>query len=213
MTAPIVGTTRVTCPACGQPRECQLVQSLNTATNPAAKQRLLDGELNVLVCDCGRRTHLAANVLFHDPEADYFCQVCPGGDAAMAQAAEAFRGSGAAGTQRIVPSLNALIEKVKLFDAGLDDWAIEMAKVLLLASTDEQDLDRVLLFDHVDHENGVLHWMLFDAAGSSPQRVASPLAAYAKLASRAHGRPGIHELRVDRAWALEAVRTMITGAN
>lgn len=213
MTAPIVGTTRVTCPACGQPRECQLVQSINTASNAAAKERLLGGELNVMVCDCGRRTQHAANVLFHDPDSDYFCQVCPGGDAAMDQAAEAFRGSGAAGTMRIVPSLNALVEKVKLLDAGLEDWAIEMAKVLLLASTEEQDLDRVLLFDHVDDEHRVLHWMLFDATGSSAQSVASPFAAYAKLASRTHGRPGLTELRIDRAWGLVAVRTMITGAN
>ena len=216
MPAPIVGTTTVTCPACGRLRDAKIVQSINTATNGAAKQQLLDGQLNVLICDCGRHTHLAANVLFHDPDLDYFCQVCPGGDAAMDQAAAAFRGSGAAGTQRIVPSLNALVEKVKLLDAGLDDWAIEMAKVLLLASTDEQDLDRVLLFDHVDHvdhEARVLHWMLFDRNGSSARSVASPLAAYSKLASRTHGQPGMHELRVDRAWALEAVRKMITGAN
>jgi hypothetical protein len=211
--APIVGTTQVTCPACGHARDAKIVQSINTATNEAAKHLLLEGDLNVLVCDCGRRTHLAANVLFHDPDLDYFCQVCPGGDAAMDQAAEAFRGSGAAGTMRIVPSLNALVEKVKLLDAGLEDWAIEMAKVLLLASTDEQDLDRVLLFDHVDHEARVLHWMLFDRSGSSARQVASPLAAYSKLASREHGRPGMHELRIDRAWALEAVRRMITGAN
>ena len=131
----------------------------------------------------------------------------------MGQAAEAFRGSGAAGTMRIVPSLNALVEKVKLLDAGLEDWAIEMAKVLLLASTPEQDLDRVLLFDRVDHETGVLHWMLFDSTGTTARSVASPLGAYAKLASRTHGKPGILELRIDRAWALEAVRTMITGAN
>jgi len=213
VTAPITGTTRVTCPTCGLPHDCKLVQSINTETNPSAKAQLLEGELNVLACDCGRRTHLAANVLFHDPVADYFCQVCPGGDAAMDQAAEAFRGSGAAGIQRIVPSLNALVEKVKLIDAGLDDWAIEMAKVLLLASTPEQDLDRVLLFDRVDRENGVLHWMLFDSTGSTAQSVASPLGAYAKLVSRAHGKPGIHEHRIDRAWGLDAVRTMITGAN
>jgi hypothetical protein len=211
--APIVGTTRVTCPACGQARDCKLVQSINTASNPEAKEHLLEGALNVLVCDCGRRTHLAATVLFHDPDADYFCQVVPGGDAAMDQAAEAFRGSGAAGTQRIVPSLNALVEKVKLLDEGLEDWAIEMAKVLLLASTPEQDLDRVLLFDRVDREHRVLHWMLFDSTGSAAQSVASPLTAYAKLAARAHGKPGVHELRIDRAWGLEAVRTMITRAN
>ena len=213
MAAPITGTARVTCPGCGRAHEVQLVQSINTHRNPEAKERLLAGELNVLACECGRRTQLVANVLFHDPDADYFCQVCPGGDAAMEQAAEVFRGSGAGGTQRLVPSLNALIEKLKLLDAGLEDWAIEMAKVLLLASTPERDLDRVLLFDRLDREHHIVHWILFDPRGTSPASVASPLSAYERLVQRTHGAPGPLELRVDRAWALDAVRTMIAGAN
>jgi hypothetical protein len=196
VTAPILGTTRVSCPTCGREKECPLVQSINTHKNPSAKDRLLAGELNLLVCDCGRRTQLAATVLFYDPDSDYFCQVCPGGQAAMDQAAQAFHKSGAAGTHRIVPSLNALVEKVKL-----------------LAATEEQDLDRVLLFDHIDRAARVIHWMLFDSRGSEAQRVASSLAAYDKLAARAHGRPGPTELQIDRAWGLSAVRTMITGAN
>ncbi|MDB4961207.1 MAG: hypothetical protein JWP01_1206 [Myxococcales bacterium] len=213
MTAPILGTTRVSCPTCGREQQASLVQSINTHKNPSAKDRLLAGELNLLVCDCGRRTQLAATLLFYDPDSDYFCQVCPGGQAAMDQAAQAFLKAGAAGTQRIVPSLNALVEKVKLLDEGLEDWAIEMAKVLLLAATEEQDLDRVLLFDRVDRTTRVIHWMLFDSRGSEAQRVASPLAAYDKLAARAHGRPSPTELQIDRAWGLHAVRTMITGAN
>ncbi len=213
MAAPIVGTVRVNCPGCGIEREAKLVQSINMHTNPEAKDRLLSGELNVMICDCGRRTQLSANLLFHDPDAEYFCQVCPGGEAAMEQAAQGFRAAGASGTQRIVPSLNALVEKLKLLEAGLEDWAIEMAKVLLLASTPERDLDRVLLFDSVDRDAHMIHWVLFDARGTSPAGVASGLSAYARLVSRTQGRPGPHELRIDRAWALEAVRTMITGAN
>lgn len=213
MAASIVGTVRVTCPGCGHEREAQLVQSINTHKNPEAKDRLLAGDLNVMTCDCGRRTQLSANLLFHDPDADYFCQVCPGGEAAMEQAAQAFRAVGAGGTQRLVPSLNALIEKLKLLDAGLEDWAIEMAKVLLLASTPERDLDRVLLFDGLDRATNTIRWVLFDSHGTSPEGVASGLAAYQRLAARENGRPGAHELRIDRAWALEAVRTMITAAN
>src|SRR5262245_17529310 len=64
----IRGSARVTCPGCGKKRDGELVQSINTQTNPRDKQRLLDGELNVLDCTCGKRTQLAANVLFHDPE-------------------------------------------------------------------------------------------------------------------------------------------------
>jgi len=204
----IVGITRVTCPGCGLAQDARLVQSINTHKNPADKQRLLRGELNVLVCACGRRTQLAANVVFHDPDADYFCQVAPGGEADVAKAAEAFRASGARGTQRIVPSLNALVEKVKLLDAGLEDWAIEMAKVLLLAASPEPDLDRVLLFEALDGE--VIRWVLF---ASELRPMASPRSAYAKLASRTHARPAAGEAQIDRAWAVEAVRQMIANAS
>jgi hypothetical protein len=205
----ILGVTRVACPACGREQDCQLVQSINTRTEPAVKPRLLAGELNVLACACGRRTQLVATMLFHDPDADYWCQVCPGGEPAMAEAEAAFRAAGAAGTQRLVPSHNALVEKVKLLDAGLDDWAIEMAKVLLLASREDRDLDRVLLFDGVAGDT--LRWVIFEADGA--RVVASPRTAYTKLASRPQGRPRPRELRIDRAWALEAVRTMIADAN
>jgi hypothetical protein len=205
----IAGMVRVRCPACDHERDCQLVQSINTRTEPAAKHRLLAGELNVLVCRCGRRTQLAATVLFHDPDAAYWCQVCPGGEPAMAEGEAAFRAAGAGGTQRLVPSLNALVEKVKLLDAGLDDWAIEMTKVLLLASREDRDLELVMLFDRV--EGGAVRWVLFEPAGA--RAVASPLAAYAKLAARPAGKPGPRDLRIDRAWAIDAVRAMIAGAN
>jgi hypothetical protein len=205
----IVGVVRVRCPACGREQDQQLVQSINTRTEPAAKQRLLAGTLNVLDCASGRRTQLAATVLFHDPDAAYWCQVCPGGEPAMAEGEAAFRVSGADGIRRLVPSLNALVEKVKLVDAGLDDWAIEMAKVLLLASREDRDLDLVLLFDARDGDT--LRWVLFEPTGA--RAMASPLGVYTKLAARPQGAPGALELRIDRAWAIDAVRTMIAGAN
>jgi hypothetical protein len=173
------------------------------------KAKLLAGELNVLACECGRRTQLAATLLFHDPDADFYCQVVPGGDAEMSRAAELFRASGAVGTLRLVPSPNALVEKAKIVDAKLEDWAIEMAKLLLLASVDPNDLDRVMLFDRVDDE--AIHWILYD--GMHPGAAKSPRAAYERLATRASSRPASHELRIDRAWALAAVQRMIADGN
>ena len=220
----IRGTARVTCPACGKQREGELVQSINTQTNPKDRQRLLDGELNVLACSCGKRTQLAANLLFHDPDAHYYCQVVPGGDRAMEEAAAAFAASGVSGTLRLVPTQNALVEKVKLLEAGLEDWAVEMAKVLLLASISPVgagppgsmiggELDRVLLFEAIDREAGTLRWVIFDEDGRAPESVTSPLAAYEKLATRAQSKPAVTELRIDRAWAVEAVKRMVADAN
>lgn len=206
----IRGKTKVTCPACSTVAECELVQSINTHENPTDKDRLLAGELNVLVCArCGKRTQLAANVLYRDVDADYYCQVVPGDEQAIREAAAAFAASGASGTHRIVPSLNALVEKVKILDAKLADWAIEMNKVLLLGSLGE--LDRVMLFDA--REDDLVHWILFDEGGRAPQRVSSPLASYEKLLARELGRPKPAELRIDRAWAIEAVQRMIAASN
>lgn len=201
----IRGTANVKCPACGTQQDCPLVQTIDPRENPADKQKLIDGELNMLACACGKRTQLASNVLFR--QGDYTCQVVPGGEKAMDEAAAAFAASGIGGTRRLVPSLNALVEKVKLLDAGLDDRAIEMTKVLLLASIGE--LERVLLFDALDKDASVIHWVMFDE-DSRPERVTSPVAQYEKLAQRPQTD---RELRIDRAWAIEAVKAMVANAN
>lgn len=206
----VTGTVHVTCPACGREHDVKLVQSINAARDADDKRSLLAGELNVLACGCGRRTQLAANVLFHDPARDFYVRVVPGGEpAAVAEAAAQFRAAGATGPQRIVPSLNALIEKVKILDAGLEDWAVEMTKVLLLSTIG--DLERVLLFDHV--EDATIRWVLFDADGRAPRSMASPLAACARIADRDASRPGPLDYEIDRAWAVAAVQAMIAAAN
>jgi hypothetical protein len=206
----VTGSIRARCPVCGAAQDCPLVQSLDARVHPDAKQRLLSGELNVLACECGARSTLEATVLYRDPDAEYTCQVVPGGEAAMVQAVEVFRSSGIGGTQRLVPSLNALVEKVKLLDAGLDDRAIEMAKVLLLASRGDGELGRIMLF-HA-REDGVLRWILLDDAGEA-RLMASPLSSYARLAERVELQPQPTELRIDRAWAVDEVRAMIAGAS
>src|SRR4051794_15414177 len=129
----IRGTTRVRCPACGTEQDAQLVQTIDPRENPADKEKLLAGELNVLACSkCSKVTPMASTVLYQD--GTNYCQVVPGGEKAMEEAAAAFAVSGISGRRRLVPSLNALVEKVKLWDAGLDDRYVEMTKVLLLAS-------------------------------------------------------------------------------
>ena len=199
----IRGTTRVKCPACGTEQDAQLVQTIDPRENPDDKTKLLAGELNVLACKCGKVTQLASNVVYKQDA--YTCQVVPGGEQAMAEAAAAFTASGIAGRRRLVPSLNALVEKVKLLDAGLDDRAVEMAKVLLLATVGE--LDRVLLFDA--REGELINWVMFDEDGE-PEAVSSAATQVEKLAERPMKDD---ELRVDRAWAVEAVKAMVTGAN
>ncbi|MBK9035910.1 MAG: CpXC domain-containing protein [Myxococcales bacterium] len=207
----VVGTVRVTCPGCARAHDARLVQSVNTRTQPDDKRRLLAGELNTVACGCGRRVQLAANLLYYDPDADYYGRVCPGDDAALAEAAALFEAAGATGQQRLVPSANALVEKIKILDAGLDDWAIEIVKVLLLATVG--DLDRVLLFDRVDRAAGRLHWVRFDEHAADPRAVASDLTAYEAVAARAASAPRRAERQIDRAWAVAAAAALVAAGN
>jgi len=203
----ITGTAHVTCPACGREHDVPLVQSINTTDDPDAKQKLLAGDFDVLDCACGKRTQLVAELLYVDPIANLYIQVAPTPEA-VSKGEAAFAAAGATGTQRLVPSINALVEKIKITDAGLEDWVLEMVKVLLLASMAEPDLNRVLLFDH--SEGDVIHWILL---GDDARAMQSPFAAYERLAARTQARPRSTELRIDRVWAIAAVQQMMRGGN
>jgi hypothetical protein len=168
----------------------------------------------VLACACGRRTGLAADLLYVDPDAGFYCQVVASGSQDMAEAAARFADAGVTGTLRLVPSKNALVEKVRILDAGLADWAVEMAKVLLLAARQPPALDRVLLFDGVDRSADKVRWLLLPVdPGDRAVPLASALVSVERLAERTRGQPGPAQLQVDRAWAVEAVRTMVEGAS
>lgn len=203
----VSGTVRVRCPACQREHEAKLVQSINTRQDPALKAQLLAGDLNVLACECGKRTLLSATLLYHDPDREYFCQACPGGEAAMAQGEVAFKTIGNTGTRRLVPTQNALVEKVKLLEASLDDRIIEILKVLLLASRGD-DINAVLLFERADRDAGVITWFLLE----DELLLQSPLSAYDKLAPTVAPAETL-DLRIDRAWAVEAARKMMSNAN
>lgn len=223
----ITGAVSVACPVCGVVAEHKLVQAVNARENPESKEQLLRGELNVAVCECGKRTQLASNLVYSDPDAGILCHICPDGEVAMQRAEAMFAevlgasssssgesaAAAPAGLQRIVPSQNALVEKLKIVEAGLLDWAVEMTKVLLLASISIDDDDRVMLFSRLDPEEQKISWLLFDRYGESPSVMSSPLAGYHRLLATAGGGPTPGQRRIDRAWAIEAVRQMIAAGN
>jgi hypothetical protein len=173
----IRGVVQVKCPACDTEQEVSLIQSINAQDDPAAKQLLLEGQLNMLVCTtCAKRTPVAATLVYTDD--DYTVQVTTDTIKAMA----AFRGSGVSG--RIVKTTNELVEKIKIRDAGLLDWAVELVKL----SVDNGPL----LFDRLDDE---LHWI---KAGRIVVGLASSRAGYEEAAS---GEPPTVYV-IDRDWAL-----------
>ncbi len=181
-----------------------MVLSINRQRDPSLREELLNGGVNFVVCSCGKRTGLATHMVYSDDEGEFLCQVCVGGEASMAEALGHFKTLGTTGTHRLVPSRNALVEKVKLHEAGLLDWAIEITKLLLLASRGPGEVNRVLLFERVDEKHQMLHWVLLDESGQ-PKPVASALEAYTRGVEQwGDFAPRETEHRIDRLWALEA---------
>ncbi len=61
-------STQIQCAACRNPFAAQLEQILDVGSDPAAKERLLSGQLNVATCPaCGNVGLLNTPLLYHDP--------------------------------------------------------------------------------------------------------------------------------------------------
>ena len=88
--------------------------------------------------------------------------------------------------------------------------AVEMAKLLLLASTPEAYFDRVLLFERA--EDATIDWLLFDEV-DGPQIVSRPAGGLrAPGRARRVASEAVGELRIDR-WAVDTVQSMISATN
>jgi hypothetical protein len=65
--------TQITCPNCGSGYRTDIHQIIDVGRNPALKEMLLSGQLNLAVCpQCGAGGRIAAPLLYHDPDHDLF---------------------------------------------------------------------------------------------------------------------------------------------
>lgn len=118
-------TEKVICSNCGKIHEIEAFPSINAAEEPELKAKAMSGEMFAWECpSCGTTNLATYPLLYHDPSeklllvlsaAPLNAESCP---------------EGYAGRQ--VSSVGEFIEKIKIFDAGLDDIIIEMCKFITL---------------------------------------------------------------------------------
>ena len=101
---------------------------MNVTLEPPAKEALLSGKLFAFVCpSCGRSTRVVhPELVYHDMTAGLIVQL----DALGKIERSTLPTTGLPKTTRIVRDSNALLEKVKIFDAGFDDRVIEALKAV-----------------------------------------------------------------------------------
>ena len=134
----------VKCGKCGNTHKVAVYPSINVADNPELKEKVASGELFMTECPhCGHRELLRYDLLYHDPSEKLLICLSDAG----------FRSDGLEGyTCRMVGDTGSLIEKIKIFDAGLDDVVVEICK-LVTAQELGRDVDlKFLKMDGADNE-------------------------------------------------------------
>jgi len=121
----------VPCSRCGTASQITAYDSINVQDNPELKAKVLDGSAFVWECPhCGAHNLVRCQTLYHDPSEKLMVWLTGGSGELEERVRAAYGGVSELKdyTLRFVDDAGSLIEKVKVFDAGLDDVVMEMAK-------------------------------------------------------------------------------------
>lgn len=121
------------CRQCGASTKITVYPSINVFENPELKEKVMDGSAFVWTCpQCGCPNLIKYSTLYHDPQAKLMIWLSDGDKTQEEALQNTFRQTEElkAYTARFVDDIGSLMEKVKIFDAGLDDCIIEMCKMV-----------------------------------------------------------------------------------
>lgn len=119
------------CSKCGRTTEITVYKSINTADDPSLKEKVRNGSLFLWECPrCGTVNLARHETLYHDPEKKLMLWLVPDGTISPTQMQAITNHTRAMGgyTLRLVRDMGELMEKVLIFDAGLDDAVLELCK-------------------------------------------------------------------------------------
>ncbi len=136
----MTGKAQMRCSRCGQLHEITLHSSINAMQEPALKASVKDGSLFVWECPhCGTANLARYACLYHDPQERLMIWLLPDGPVPETASVAATLDSLDGYTLRRVKDVGSLIEKVNLFDAGLEDTVMEMCKYVTRMELAEKD--------------------------------------------------------------------------
>ena len=133
------------CPTCGTAFDVQRHDLVNVKENPELKASVLNGDIFLQECPrCGRRHLVGGPLVYLDPDEGVLVMLS---DKPLTLA------DTGGYTARLVSRAGDLVEKVKIFDAGLDDRAIEMGKYVTKQEAGKPGMDlKFLRLDGADNE-------------------------------------------------------------
>lgn len=183
---------KVKCPNCGELGEVTVWNAVTVKDSPDLKADLLAGKINMFRCGtCGHKALMPTHLLYHDEEQRLLISFTPCEENLRKRlyenvvetsketgALEKFEGY----NLRFVTEYNELLEKLLIFDAGLNDKAVEVIKLMILSQDAEKADARVCRFGKL--ENETLEFMIYDKTENQVYTSAVPKQSYDTIYAR-----------------------------
>lgn len=161
----------VRCPKCGQMSEITVWNSITVKDSEDLKQDLLHGIVNMFRCpSCSYSALMPSPMLYHDEDKRLMISFSPCNDELMKNqlfdnVQKSSKESGELDklegyNLRFVTDYNELLEKILIFDNGINDKTIEVIKLMILSQDLEKAQFRICRFGK--SENGTLEFMIYD---------------------------------------------------
>lgn len=177
----------IKCPACGLLQDMTVWDSITVKDSPDLKKDLLGGKINIFKCSsCSHSGLVPTPMLYHDEEKKLMISFSPCNDENLKarlheNICETSKMSGELETYeeynlRFVSEYNSLLEKILIFDANLNDKAIEVIKLLILSQEPDKQDQRMCVFGKKEGDN--LEFMIQDTKENMVYTSAVPTSTY-----------------------------------
>lgn len=183
----INSTESIKCPKCHQLNEINVWHSITVSDSADLKQDLLAGKVNIFRCPSCSHTALLPNpMLYHDEGKMLMISFtpCESDDMKNKLFEEIKNTSKESGeldnltdyNLRFVYDYNSLLEKILIFDNGLNDKVIEVLKVLILMQKPESIDTMSAMFGKIDGD--MIEFLIHDKADNACYTSKVPMESY-----------------------------------
>lgn len=199
----------VTCPRCRRSQEMTIWASVNATVDPPLRGRLLNHDLNVFRCSCGHEGELAHDLLYHDMTIGFLIWLkypdeegsITLEDTALGFARDVMKGY----TFRIVRTRDQLIEKILIFEDGLDDRVMEVLKLVILSRVgDEAVIQKTALYysgKNIEASEHELEFVILNESGEERPCVVGYDEGYGQVADKLGDRVP-QQMQQNRDWQI-----------
>lgn len=201
----------ISCPKCKAKNQVHIYKSVNAQEDTKIKEKILTGELFDFYCPyCEYRARLYYPCLYNDVKNRFMVYFIPDIEKGQMidRAVEMEFPNMPRVTKRIVPTFNEFKEKILIFEAGLDDMAMELTKAAVAEAVQRKKEAETAecYFSRYDKENNVLGFTFFLGEDHVPFNQNTKIDVYKKswnivsrLGKKERTMKGF--IKIDRAWA------------